>query len=365
MTHTYSYIFDDAVSKQKRGTLPLYGVAFSDILSFDSIRSGQFTGTIRMDNDQYSAAKILDITTPGRVRLWVERDGQIIWGGIVWTRTYQSDGRSMQISAQTFPSYLRTVILQTATSLTVDRIDAPHNILRVPWEYCINTLPEGGGVIPAFYDIGVSLEPYHYNPADGIALAEVHWLQNADKYFSELAGDMLKLDAEFRIRTFYTSTPTVQTTDRGILKYPGNISKYWMTDAATDAAHLILGVGAREMSQQLTYKAFLTPPGFGLNQIREYSATTMAELQTAVQHDLPLSQPPISTPVFELSGPAIDMSFNVGDWRHVVIDDPYRYPTVVAADIRIMGWQLTPESSDGIERLALTIGDNTLFSAVV
>jgi hypothetical protein len=375
MAHEYRYIFDDAVTKQKLGTLPLYGVSWSDFLSLRSAKSGLFTGTIRMDNDSYNPALILAWTTPSRVRLWVERDGQLVWGGLIWTRTYQSDGRSMQISAQTFDSYPSKVIYQTSGP-AFSGVDKPYNILRAVWHYFDGTLL-GSTTRPAFYDIGVVTETYHADTTNSTAVVTVDWPGNDFHYLQDFVNDMLKMDAEYRIRCYYDATgvrsatfeshrvgglgtPAANTNQYSVLRYPGIISKYWMTDSATEAAHLIAGQAQALGDAQLRSKQFGTPPGIGLNIIRSYEVTSQAQLDAFVAVDLPTLQPPLQNPVYELAGENIDLSFNLGDYRRVVIDDPWRYPTgPVAGNVRIIGRQVTPESSDSVELVSLTVSDST------
>jgi hypothetical protein len=75
---------------------------------------------------------------------------------------------------------------------------------------------------------------------------------------------------------------------------------------------------------------------------------------------LALTKPPIINPVYEVAGENVDMSWSVGDYRRVVIDDPFRYPDgPVAGTVRLIGYRLTPSSSQGPETLALVIDDES------
>lgn len=371
----YQYIFDDILTRAKLGTLPLYGVSCSDFLSYDSTKPGNFTGTIRMDDRQYTPRQILDWTEPGKTRLWIERDGSLIWGGMIWTRTYQSDGRSMQLSGQTFASYPSSVFLDlTGFSVAIDGLGAPFNILRFVWLYLRGEL--SGIPLSAFYNIGVTLEAFHSDPT--VPNISTSWFGTDNKYLQQYTDEILRLDAEFRIRIFYSTTgvrtaqfeshrkgylgtSAAASVDVPVLRYPGDISKYWMTDSASTAAHKILGLGTASGNATLRYIGADHPPGYvGLSMIKQYETNDSVTLQANVDTDVQLSKPPVVKPVYELSGDKVDMNFQLGDHRKVVIDDPYRYPDgPVAGTVRIMGWQLTPESSQGNESLSFTIDDTS------
>ncbi|MFE7609255.1 hypothetical protein [Streptomyces celluloflavus] len=61
------------------------------------------------------AARARAAVTPARTAVWIERDGDIWWGGIVWTATITPPSRSgpgaMEVQASTFDSYLSARIL--------------------------------------------------------------------------------------------------------------------------------------------------------------------------------------------------------------------------------------------------------------
>lgn len=53
-------------------------------------------------------------TQPGRTGLFVERNGSLVWGGIIWTRTWDSEAQQLQITAQTFDTYLDHRFVESA-----------------------------------------------------------------------------------------------------------------------------------------------------------------------------------------------------------------------------------------------------------
>ncbi|MFF1839968.1 hypothetical protein ACFVXE_38360 [Streptomyces sp. NPDC058231] len=113
--HTYTYLFCDLMTDTVLAELPLSGVTYSTALN----GIGTLTATIPY-TDETIPLDPETATTPGRTAVYVDRDGVIVWGGIVWTR--QPDGQSSkQIQAAEFLSYYQhrhvKVTLSTDTSL--------------------------------------------------------------------------------------------------------------------------------------------------------------------------------------------------------------------------------------------------------
>ncbi|GGY65690.1 hypothetical protein [Streptomyces xanthochromogenes] len=124
--------------------LPLQGVALDDWIG----KTGSASGTIPVPNAQ-NAARVREAVTPARTALWIERDRDLWWGGIVWTANIASDSRgylSMQVQAGTFDSYLdHRRLLDTQASVQSDQFD----IARALVDYAQRT---PGGDIGIEYD---------------------------------------------------------------------------------------------------------------------------------------------------------------------------------------------------------------------
>ncbi|MDX3074628.1 hypothetical protein [Streptomyces sp. MI02-7b] len=115
--HTYTYLFCDLLTDQLLAELPLSGVQYSTALNG--------IGTLRAlvpYNDETLLLDPENATTPGRTAVYVDRDGVIVWGGVLWTRTIAKGGKSIQ--ASTFESYFQRryvrTTLSTDTSLILD-----------------------------------------------------------------------------------------------------------------------------------------------------------------------------------------------------------------------------------------------------
>ncbi|MEE4491621.1 hypothetical protein [Streptomyces sp. BE230] len=97
--HTYTYLFCDLMTDTVIAELPLADVTYSTELN----GIGVLSATIPY-NDETAPLDPETASTPGRTAIYVDRDGVIVWGGIIWTRQPSSQV-SKQIQAAEFMSY--------------------------------------------------------------------------------------------------------------------------------------------------------------------------------------------------------------------------------------------------------------------
>ncbi|MEU7070949.1 hypothetical protein AB0B30_21620 [Streptomyces narbonensis] len=98
----YRAIFCDLLTDQTIDILPLRDVQFDDYIG----KAGSLSGTIPIP-DRAIAARVRQVEE-GRTAVYLERGGDLWWGGIIWTSTLQSNERgvmTLSIQAATFDSY--------------------------------------------------------------------------------------------------------------------------------------------------------------------------------------------------------------------------------------------------------------------
>jgi len=114
-TPSYRYLFTDLLTDAAIDVLPMSGVSFDCRLN----EPGALQGTIPVPNSGLGlrASKIIE----GRTALWVYRDNEIWWGGIVWIYRTRKDGNGIivaDVQAATFESYLARRILRVDKTYT-------------------------------------------------------------------------------------------------------------------------------------------------------------------------------------------------------------------------------------------------------
>lgn len=93
----YRVLAADLLTGAIREEIPFSNLKYGRALN----APGSFSGTLALDHPK-ATRTLLD---PGRTAIYVERDGVIVWGGILWTAQVQS--RTVQFGAEGFWSYLR------------------------------------------------------------------------------------------------------------------------------------------------------------------------------------------------------------------------------------------------------------------
>ncbi|MDT0473015.1 hypothetical protein RM863_12860 [Streptomyces sp. DSM 41014] len=115
--HTYTYLFCDLRTDTLIAELPMSGVSYS----YELNGIGTLRGTIPY-SDETLPLDPETASTPARTVVYVDRDGVLVWGGIIWTRQDAAGGKS--IAASEFLSYFQhryvKKTLATDTSLLID-----------------------------------------------------------------------------------------------------------------------------------------------------------------------------------------------------------------------------------------------------
>jgi hypothetical protein len=96
----YRYFLTDLMSNQIISEVPFKGVRFERA----NRKAGSFSGTIPF----LEATKDLNLyeaTMPGRSGLYITRNNVCVWGGIIWSRSYNVQSKEMQVDGGEFLSY--------------------------------------------------------------------------------------------------------------------------------------------------------------------------------------------------------------------------------------------------------------------
>jgi hypothetical protein len=96
----YRYFTTDLLSNIVLAEIPFRGVSFERSIK----AAGSFSGTIPVIPDTASM-DLYDSTMPGKTALYIVRDQECVWGGIIWSRSYDVLERSLSVNASEFTSY--------------------------------------------------------------------------------------------------------------------------------------------------------------------------------------------------------------------------------------------------------------------
>jgi hypothetical protein len=227
-TAPYRAIFCDLRTDQPIDILPLRDVSLDDYLG----KPGSLSGTIPVP-DAALAARVRRIEE-GRTSVYLERGGDLWWGGIIWTSTLQASEQgvlTVALQAATFDSYAgRRRIRSDLTYQGVDQLA----LVRSLWQYLQSA--EGG-------NIGVS-----YGSETSGVTRDASWRDGDETIVADAITQLAALDNGFehhiavyrdpatgtRIRQLRLGNPKIVTgaTDL-VLDRPGAILSYSFPRDAT------------------------------------------------------------------------------------------------------------------------------------
>lgn len=96
----YRYFTTDLLTNTVLAEIPFSGVSFERSIK----AAGSFGGSIPVIPETASM-NIYESTMPGKTGLYVVRDQECIWGGIIWSRSYDVVEKMLSVNASEFTSY--------------------------------------------------------------------------------------------------------------------------------------------------------------------------------------------------------------------------------------------------------------------
>lgn len=376
----------------------LYGVSMTKYLS----KPGDMTFSVRLDSWINSpdgvippADIILPITEPYRSSIWVFRNDVLVWGGIITSRTWQSQGRVMNFTARTVDALFRRLHYNKTATFTTG--SWPGNLIYEIVRRATNGGPAGENLQTDvwIHDAGEPGYPAEITITSGTFSGPTFALTTDAKKapaMSELIDYALSLGAEYRLVPYEYSPggpafprlvrweigqiTTGNTAHRvgkntneitEVYQYPGSIYRYWWPESMGEStgageAFVLRGQdnGAGSYPQRDFY--VINTKDRLRNSLRfQFQTTSQTELNNIADTIWQERNPPAVNPTFELDLTHPDVSPNpdrldVGDYVRFLISDPIRFGTnVLTVQKRVIGWSLTPPSDTSVEQLGIQL----------
>lgn len=100
LTPKYQFMVTDLLTNKVLGQLPIEGASYTRAIR----GAGSFSGTIK-NPGMLSQTDVYHNTMPGRTGLYVLRNGVCVWGGIIWSREYNANDKTLSLNGSEFTSY--------------------------------------------------------------------------------------------------------------------------------------------------------------------------------------------------------------------------------------------------------------------
>lgn len=365
----YVYSFGILRTGEKLVELPCSGVSMDAALN----AAGTWQGTFYLDSKGVSNIDAVTATTPGYSYVAVFRDGTLIWYGIITAREYQSSAKVASLTARTLEYYPSRVLIDE--ELHYASQDERYiftdlwNIMQSSSMRNIDVnIPEVDTLLSA---TAKTLDVYVYDY----------------KYFGEAMDDLANGDDGFDYTIDvtaddngnFTKTLRVGNPQLGSLSDPnglvfeyvdnrtgggGDITQYYKTANIGSAGTHVWALGAGEGSDMLVGAADVANKfivnGLWLRydiKVPNKGATDQASLDAIARQEMIVRTPPmdvITTEVKADKDPVFG-SYRLGDACQLQINDPmHPYPSDLRLSTRLIGWSLTPSSSDSTDIANLT-----------
>lgn len=365
---TYKYIFLELRTDEVIEEIDLYGVYCFRQLN----QPGQFNGSFKLDQTGKNNADLIAATEPGKTWVVVERDGVPVYWGILWSRTYQSQAKTVELYGWGFEAY--------PTRRVIDH------------DFLLNDTPNTKAFCALWNDmqgvtganLNINVPTLNLGPnKDVTALAsDYHYYSDIMQSISDASDgfdwtvNVTKTNDNKYAKNLVIGYPTLgaqNNLDQVTFEYPGCITNYYATDSMSEAGTNIFLLGAGEGADM---PVSVTTQSVMINQDNwprwDYVSShkdvdNQSQVVLLAQQEAINRKPPAPTYKATVQGyvDPIFGSYSLGDSCQLVITDP-RYPSIdgsapgLVVPSRIIGWELRPPTSEQTEEINILLPGDTV-----
>lgn len=369
----YNYTIHDLKTNAQICDIPLRGVSYGKKLNDSGTLSATFTvenraGSRRAVKDPY------DATMPCRRCVYVWRDEVPQWGGIIWTRRYDSRTRQVQIGCGDWWSYYDHRKLLPVLSLPVDPTFEVAEMTLAAGSVDQNALARQlitwtnahtGGDLGIVLDTSTSgtAADYTYRGYElrdvGAALRELANVLDGQDMVFDVARS---LDAQGRPkRLFLQGDPHLgQQGSPWVWELGGNLVGYtWPSDGSRFATRTFAGGEGSVEGTPIAVSEDTTDYAAWPLMETEHAYTTVSDPDRLQQHadaDQLAARRPVVLARLEVRGDLdpIVGAWGMGDDARVVIVDDF-HTTGLDAGMRIVAADITAPDDNSDEKVVLTM----------
>jgi len=366
MTAQYNYLATDLVTNKILGELPVNNVSLDCQLN----NAGNMSAGMKLSDPRLDDNEAIARTAPGKTAFWAYRGNQIVWGGIILSREYQSNGKAITLTGQTFECYAARRFPRSSIGTAVKNYSLGQGaMINFLWQQL-------QGVANGNIGVNIGANP----PVDPATTLTVNGYDLSTSYANLITSiTSLTGGPDWTIawgedtngsptKNLIVGTPIgnpVGATDL-VVDYPGPIKDYvytenssagnnrwWATGDGTGAT-TTTGVATDNNSLASGY-----PLWEGVNNFN--GVTAQATINAHASSDLSALPVPVVSHAVELLGNAFPMfgSYGLGDYVVCNVTDP-RFPVGLTFKVRAIGWTIQPpDENQGVETISLVFDEAT------
>lgn len=360
MAGTYRYFTQDIMSGGFLAELPVSDVYCSKKIN----EAGSFSGNLFLQRGDNTYNQILlNGSQPARTAIYVERNGTLVWGGIIWARSYASENQTLQLTGATFESYFDHVCIES--NFIMQGIE--QNLI---FKNLIDALQAQQG-----NNIGLQQTSFPITGINRTVLIPGYEYHFAQDVVSQLVSEENGL--EYTVDITGTPGAPVKTIRAGGPKlgspiatsglyfdHPGNITRYWWNESGTRGAVKAVALGHGDGFNKVRAQAInggLISSGYPAwwRVTSHPNIATIDGITAAAYGDLQKYSMPYSKPTLEFT---LEDNFPFDGWNKLGdevtarLEDP-RWPGGRVVSTRMIGWELRPAGAGGSEQFKIVIED--------
>lgn len=358
----YTYLVADALRGEILDELPLTGVSFDKRLN----DTGSLRGQVRISDPSLRVREPRLLTEPGRTAIYVDRDGELLWGGVVWTSRYSAATGTLEIGAADFLSYFehrRVLAYPIVTGSSVSHQDTDQLTIAASLIELVQSHPSGDlgievrGTTTSGIRRSVSYAAGELKPVAD-ALRDLANAEDGFDFTVDVAYGPDGKPARF-VRFGYPRLG--QPGAPHVWEYGANLIDFtWPRDAATMATR-VFAQGGDGTTPLLALAEDRTATTGGWMLLEDAAAqldtTDPLLLLAQARGELAARRRPIVLPELTVRAdlaPEVG-SYSVGDDVRVVIADPFFASDEIDVTFRLLGFEVTPGDDAGQEQVTLTV----------
>ncbi|WP_290630512.1 hypothetical protein [Aquisalimonas sp.] len=353
----YRYLFATMIGDRTIAEVPLRDVSYGWGLNGPT----DWTAKLPLSAELIRTVDPQAATTPAAVALWIERDGELAYGGPLWARRYRSASGELDLGGSDWLSYFDHRYLSanrnyggmTSAAIVEDLVDYLASFTG--WPGIDLDLSRAVGTPTADADL-------RYDASElrevGRILSE---LSDAGGFDYGLETGWTGNRRAKRLALYYPERGRRFTDTRLVLEHPGSIIAYTEpedgTDVATDLFVLGAGEGSEAIRARRTREQAHTDGYPRLNRSWSYTDLTsqsevdrLADTAEATYSrptvDVDLEVDPDAVPHLGAYTPGDEVEYRIEDLRH---------PRGFAARQRIASIEVSPPQDDSPERVTLKL----------
>lgn len=124
---TYRYLFSDILTNAVLGELSVTGVNCDEKLN----TFGAFSAHLLLSGVDTTKLNVFNSTIPDKCAVYVDRNGVIIWGGVITSRLYKSKTQTMELTAYEWLYWLsKRLITNTSVFTNVDQCQIAQQLVQ-------------------------------------------------------------------------------------------------------------------------------------------------------------------------------------------------------------------------------------------